>query len=78
MRQMFRQTSTLIFGGLMYLFLIIWHVSREQSLPQPLYLLGFNFLTISIVLANIIQFIMNKKVKQVILDVIHRQQQQAF
>jgi hypothetical protein len=63
MQQMLNQSTIISAGGLLMFFLIIWHKIRQQPAPEPLYLLGFNLITIFVSLLTITQFIMNEQVK---------------
>jgi hypothetical protein len=63
MQQMAIQSSTVSGGGLLMFFLIIWHKIRQEPALEPLYLLGFNLITMFTSLLTIAQFIMNEKVK---------------
>jgi len=64
-QQMSTQSSALSLGGLLMFFLIICHKIRQEPAPEPLYLLGFNLITMFVSLLTIIQFIMNEKVKNI-------------
>jgi hypothetical protein len=74
MKQMVIQTEILISGGPIFLFLVGWHAFTDKSPPEPLYLLGFNLLTIVGSLTPIVQFIMNKQLKQFVIQFFKRRQ----
>jgi hypothetical protein len=74
MHQMSINSSILTAGGLPMFFLIIWHEIKKQPAPEPLYVLGFNSITICVSLMTIVQFIMNDKVKSVAVKYIHPRQ----
>ena len=67
-RQMFTQISTLISGGLLYIFLIGWHWAREHSPPEVLYMLALTSFTISISITGFVQFRTSKKVQETVLE----------
>lgn len=70
MKQMIVQTSTLLPGGPIFLFLIMWHATQKIPAPEPLYLLAFNLMTIAVFLVTIVQFMMSKKVKHTVVEYI--------
>jgi hypothetical protein len=74
MHQMSINSSILTAGGFPMFFLIIWHEIKQQAAPEPLYVLGFNSITICVALMTIAQFIMNDKVKNVAVNYIHPRQ----
>jgi hypothetical protein len=74
MHQMSINSSILSAGGFPMFFLIIWYEIKKQSAPEPLYVLGFNSITICVALMTIAQFIMNEKVKNVAVKYIHPRQ----
>ena len=74
MKQMVIQTGILMSGGPIFLFLIFWHAFTDKSPPEPLYLLGYNLLTIVGSLTPIVQFMMNKELKQFVIQFFKRRQ----
>jgi hypothetical protein len=74
MHQMSINSSILTAGGFPMFFLIIWHEIKQQPAPEPLYVLGFNSITICVSLMTIAQFIMNDKVKSAAVNYIHPRQ----
>jgi hypothetical protein len=74
MKQMIIQTSVLISGGPIFLFLVGWHAITDQPPPESLYLLGFNLLTTVGALAPFVQFIMNKQLKEFLIQFLERSQ----
>ena len=67
MKQVLIQTSVLLFGGPVFIFLIVWHAIQSRSAPEFLYLLGFNSMTIVVSIVTVVQFLMDDKLKQVLL-----------
>ena len=74
MHQMSAQSSIISCGGLPMFFLIIWYKTRQQLAPEPMYLLGFNLITIFVSLMTVAQFIMNAKVKNVVVHYVRPRQ----
>jgi hypothetical protein len=74
MHQMSINSSILAAGGFPMFFLIIWYKIEKQPAPEPSYVLGFNSITICVLLMTIAQFIMNAKVKSVAVKYIHPRQ----
>jgi hypothetical protein len=74
MHQMSINSSILSTGGFPMFFLIIWHEITKQLAPEPMYVLGFNSITICVLLMTIAQFTMNEKVKNGALKYIRPRQ----
>jgi 7 transmembrane receptor (rhodopsin family) len=65
MKTMLIQMSILLFGGPVFLFLIIWHAVESKPAPEFLYLLGFNAMTMVGSIVIVVQLLMDDKLKQV-------------
>ena len=65
MKQMLIQTSILLVGGPLFLFLIVWHAIESKSAPEFLYLLAFNAMTLAASIVTVVQLLMDDKLKQV-------------
>lgn len=66
------QSGCISVGGIVYLTNILWQKISQTSLPKPMYLMGFTFMTNSISLMAVLQFIMNKKVKEIVFQYLCR------
>ena len=78
MKQMLIQTSILLTGGPLFLFLVLWHATQSQSPPQYLYLLAFNLMTIVATIVPLIQFFMHKQIRQSSLQLFRTYRQQRL
>jgi len=52
-------------GGSLYLILVVWHATRKQPPPEPLYLLAIVSMTVFAAAKMIALFLLNKEVKNV-------------
>ncbi len=74
MQNMSLQSSIISFGvgGILYLVLVIWLATQQHSPPESFYLLAINLISIFTALMMIALFLMNKEVKTIALNYIHR------
>lgn len=72
MQNMSLQSSIISFGGVLYLVLVIWLATQQHSPPESFYLLAINLISIFTALMMIALFLMNKAVKTIALNYIHR------
>jgi len=72
MQNMTVQTTIISFGGILYLILVIWHATQQQSPPESFYLLALELISIFTVFMMIALFLMNKTVKRIVFGYIFR------
>jgi hypothetical protein len=64
------QTTIIPFGGILYLILVIWHATQQQSPPESFYLLALELISIFTVFMMIALFLMNEAVKRIVFGYI--------
>jgi hypothetical protein len=69
------QSGLISLGGILYLILVFWNATKQDSAPEPIYLLTFNSRIICNVFMMIALFLMNKQVKKIALSYIYRPSQ---
>jgi hypothetical protein len=69
------QSGLISLGGILYLILVFWNAAKQDSAPEPIYLLTFNTRIICNVFMMIALFLMNKQVKKIALSYIYRPSQ---
>ena len=75
MKQMIVETGILISGGPVFLVLIAWHGTQTQSPPDCLYLIGFQLMTFVATVEPIAHFIMNKQLREFLIQLFKRREQ---
>jgi hypothetical protein len=66
------QSGLISLGGILYLILVLWNATKQDSVPEPLYLLALNCIIIFNGFMMIAIFLMNKQVKKIALSFIYR------
>jgi hypothetical protein len=66
------QSGFISLGGILYLILVLWNATKQDSAPQPLYLLAVNCIVIFNGFMMIALFLMNKQVKKIALSYVYR------
>jgi hypothetical protein len=69
------QSGFISLGGILYLILVLWNATKQDSAPESFYLLALNFISISTTLMMITIFLMNKQVKKIALSYIYQPSQ---
>jgi hypothetical protein len=59
-------------GGIIFLFNVFWQGLSEIPLPKPMFLLGYNLMTMGMSLMTIAHFMLNVKVKRMTLRLLRR------
>jgi hypothetical protein len=71
-QNMLVQSGLISLGGILYLILVIWNAAKQDSAPEPLYLLAVNCIVIFNGFMMIALFLMNKQVKKIALSYVYR------
>jgi hypothetical protein len=72
MQKMLVQSGLISLGGILYLILVFWNATQQDSPPEAFYLLAINFISISTTFMIIALFLMNKQVRKIALSYIYR------
>jgi hypothetical protein len=77
MQKMSTQSGIITCGGILYLILVIWNATQEQSPPESFYLLSINLISIFTAIMMIAIFFMNKKIKDIVVGYVRPRQPSA-
>jgi hypothetical protein len=72
MQKMSAQSGLISLGGILYLILVIWNATKQDSAPESFYLLAIKFISIFTAIMMVALFLMNKQVKKIALSYIYR------